>query len=239
MNELDINSIKYYINESNFTGCFDEMDFSKFGELEIRFIDNIGIDEHRWYIIEDNVYEFEKDGKVLGSLAISEIGTLKSECMGVSDCDYAIKAFNVEEIIKKTYRIVTDSNSMNELLNQNGELTPSASRFIFLYKEKMKELAELEEKFNGNLMEEMKKRGITSYKDENISITLTPETERGKFDSKAFKSRFPDIYEKFVKKTKVKGSIRVTLKKGITSKNMVQEVHPTVEKLPVIEGGEW
>ncbi|MEF2782781.1 MAG: hypothetical protein U0N20_06775 [Clostridium sp.] len=128
---------------------------------------------------------------------------------------------------------------MNELLNQNGELTLSASQLIFSYKEKMKELKEQEEQFNKQLMEEMKKRGITSYKDENISISLIGETEKETFDSKLFKSKFPDIYEKFKKTSKVKGSIRVTLKKGITSENMIQDVHPTVEKLPVIEGGEW
>ncbi len=123
---------------------------------------------------------------------------------------------------------------MNELITNNGALTPKASNMIFFYKEQMKKLKEQEEEFNKQLMQELKKNGIMSYKDENMTITVVEPTERDTFDSKAFKSKFPDIYKRFVKKSPVKGSVRVSLKKGVTSENMTQEVNPVIEKMEVI-----
>lgn len=103
-----INEIKDYINSLEFYGSFDEVDFSKFGKLKIRFKDTIMTDEHRWYIVETNVYEFLKDDECIGLLAIDEVGTLKSEAMSVSDCYVQVKAYNVEKIMKPSYAIINN-----------------------------------------------------------------------------------------------------------------------------------
>lgn len=103
-----INEIKDYINSLEFYGSFDEVDFSKFGKLKIRFKDTIMTGEHRWYIVETNVYEFLKDDECIGLLAIDEVGTLKSESMNIEDCYVKIKAYNVEKIMKPSYVIINN-----------------------------------------------------------------------------------------------------------------------------------
>lgn len=103
-----INEIKDYINSLEFYGFFDEVDFSKFGKLKIKFKDTIMTNEHRWYIVETNVYEFLKDDECIGLLAIDEVGTLKSEAMSVSDCYVQVKAYNVEKIMKPSYIIINN-----------------------------------------------------------------------------------------------------------------------------------
>lgn len=103
-----INEIKDYINSLEFYGSFDEIDFSKFGKLKIKFKDTIYTDEHRWYIVETNVYEFIKDDECIGLLAIDEVGTLKSESMYIEDCCVKVKAYNVERIMKPSYVITNE-----------------------------------------------------------------------------------------------------------------------------------
>lgn len=103
---INIDEIKDYINGLNYYRSFDEIDFSKFGKLNFEFKDTIMTDEHRWYIVETNVYEISKDGVVLGCLAIDEVGTLKSESMCIEDCYVKVRAYNVERIMKPSYVII-------------------------------------------------------------------------------------------------------------------------------------
>ena len=103
-----LDEIKDYINGLEYCGYFDEIDFSKFGKLNFEYKDTIMTDEHRWYIIETNVYEISNDCGVLGCLAIDEVRTLKSESMCVEDCCVKVKAYNVEEIMKPSYVIIND-----------------------------------------------------------------------------------------------------------------------------------
>ena len=105
--KININTIKDYINGLNFYGHFDDVDFSKFGELDFKLKETIDTDKHRWFIIETNVYEFSKDGEVIGCLAIDEVGTVKGS-MDVEDCCVQVVAYNVREIVKKSYVIVND-----------------------------------------------------------------------------------------------------------------------------------
>lgn len=103
-----INDIKNYINGLDYYGYFYEIDFSKFGKLNFKFKDTIMTDEHRWYVIERNVYEISNDSGVLGCLAIDEAGTLKSESMCIEDCCVKVKSYNVEKIMKPSYVIINE-----------------------------------------------------------------------------------------------------------------------------------
>lgn len=105
--EYTINEIRDYINCLEWYGSFDDLDLSKFKNLGSRFKETIDTDEHRWYVIETNVYEFfdESKGESLGFLAIDEVGILKSESMYIEDCGHKLKAYNAKEIVKTTYQI--------------------------------------------------------------------------------------------------------------------------------------
>ena len=105
--KTNINTIKDYINGLNFYGYFDDIDFSKFGKLEFKLKETIDTFEYRWCIIETNVYEASKDGEVIGHLAIDEVVTVKGS-MYVEDCCVRVVAYNVREIVKKSYVIVNN-----------------------------------------------------------------------------------------------------------------------------------
>lgn len=106
--KVDINTIKNYIN--GLDGCYDfeDVDFSKFGEITFSWKDGIDVEEHRWYSVDTDVYEVFKDGISIGHLAIEHVGVLKSETMNLYDCEFEIKAHNVKEIVKTAYVIADE-----------------------------------------------------------------------------------------------------------------------------------
>ena len=108
----NINEIRNYINDLKYCGCFDEIDFSRFGNLKFKFKEKIDSDEHRWYVIETNVYEISNDDEVIGLLAVEEVGMLKSESMYIEDCGVEVKAYNVKEIMKPSFEIVRERRRM-------------------------------------------------------------------------------------------------------------------------------
>lgn len=106
---MTINEIKDYINNHEFYGMEDFMEKQDLsGKLEINYIENLNSEEHRWFTVETNVYEFIEGTKSLGYLAISEVGTIKSEMMGVEDCGVALEASNVKRVIKESFEITNE-----------------------------------------------------------------------------------------------------------------------------------
>lgn len=70
---------------------------------DIDFVETLSTDEHRWYILEKNVYKVKIDNKDY-YFGIIEVGSLKSESMSVSDTGVTMKLFEVEKIVKETFR---------------------------------------------------------------------------------------------------------------------------------------
>lgn len=62
------------------------------------------------------------------------------------------------------------------------------------------------------LIEKMKENGITKFENDNITITYVAPYEKQGIDSKKLKEEEPKIYEKYLKSSKVKESIKITLK---------------------------
>ena len=125
-----------------------------------------------------------------------------------------------------------------KLLKTDNSLTIDAERKIIAFKEATEAIKEQENEFKNQLLQEMKKRGITGYKDENITISLILEGESERFDAKAFKKKFPAMHKKFAKITPIKEHVRLSIKKGVTSDNMVTEITPEVEQIKVVTNGE-
>ena len=114
---MDINDIKNAINkysEEELSSLdivlnghyYDEEIFQKF---DYRIMKRLTHEEYRWYTLETNVYEFtEKDGKVIGYLAIEEVGKLKSKSMDMIYCGVKVNAYNVKTIMEPTYQVIYD-----------------------------------------------------------------------------------------------------------------------------------
>ena len=64
------------------------------------------------------------------------------------------------------------------------------------------------------ILVEMKSRGIEKFECPQFVIVLNKSHERISFDSKKFQAENPEEYEKYLKRTMVKDSIRINLKGG-------------------------
>lgn len=77
--------------------------YEKEGYKDIEFVERLSIDEHRWFILEENVYKTKVDGKDY-YFGAWEVGSLKSEEMTVDDTGFEIEIFEVEKITKETFK---------------------------------------------------------------------------------------------------------------------------------------
>lgn len=71
--------------------------------LNFHFITSVDSDEHRWYVLADNVYGVTIDGKDY-YIGTWEVETLKSECMTVADCDCVLEFVEMEQYTTVSYR---------------------------------------------------------------------------------------------------------------------------------------
>lgn len=124
---------------------------------------------------------------------------------------------------------------MNEVMK--GTVLSAEAELLFIqYKEAQKEFKAKEEALTEQLKKEMKEKGILSYKNENLSISYTPESTKETFDAKAFKEKYPDVYKMYLKTSPVKASVRITVKKGVTSSNLKIDSKPEIMMTPNVIG---
>lgn len=69
----------------------------------IDFVETLSTDERRWYVMEENVYKVNINNKIY-YFGVWEVGMLKSECMNVEDTCEKMEMFEVEKIVKETFK---------------------------------------------------------------------------------------------------------------------------------------
>ena len=104
---------------------------------------------------------------------------------------------------------------MNNIIEKTGsDVTFSkevCEREISLEKQ-AKEINKEQDSMRNEIYEAMQKYGVLKIDNEFLKIALVPEHDAENFDSKTFKEENPDIYDSYVKLSKVKPSIRITVK---------------------------
>ena len=99
---------------------------------------------------------------------------------------------------------------MNELIKfENGKLAQQTIDYITAVESQMKTLKEQYEQFKTALLVAMEQIGIVKIESDNVRINYIAETTRETFDSKQFKEDMPDLYNEYVKISKVKPSVRI------------------------------
>jgi regulator of replication initiation timing len=99
---------------------------------------------------------------------------------------------------------------MNDIIKfEDGKLSQQAVDFITAVETKMKALKEQYDQFKNDLLTVMEQNGIIKIESDNVTINYIAETTRETFDSKKFGEDFPDLYDEYIKFTKVKASVRV------------------------------
>lgn len=89
---------KYYSMEELIDEHYEEEDYKN-----ISFVETLSTDEHRWYILEENVYKV-KINSIEYYFGIWEVGSLKSEGMSISDTGITMELFEVEKITRETFK---------------------------------------------------------------------------------------------------------------------------------------
>lgn len=92
---------------------------------------------------------------------------------------------------------------------ENGQLAPITIEAIKTFETQMKTIKEQYDNFKSALLNAMEQNGIIKLEAENLKISYIAETERETFDSKQFKADMPDLYDEYVKFSKVKPSVRI------------------------------
>ncbi len=95
------------------------------------------------------------------------------------------------------------------IIIENGEIAPKTIEFIKTIESQMKTLKEQYDGFKTALLEAMEKHGVTKFDGDGIKINYIAEATRETFDSKQFKADMPDLYDEYVKFSKVKPSVRI------------------------------
>lgn len=106
---------------------------------------------------------------------------------------------------------------MNEIIKmENGiaVLDAETSDKIAEFERQIKALKEAAETLKEAIKAEMEAKGIIKIADEvnGLSITYIEPSDRETLDSKKLRAEEPDIYDRYVKMTPVKPSIRIKLK---------------------------
>lgn len=93
----------------------------------------------------------------------------------------------------------------NNIAVANEELINAALEVKFL-EEKLKAKKDA---LTLSLLEEMQNKGIKKIETPDVVISYIDESEREVFDSKKFREDYPDMYDEYVKFSKVKASVRI------------------------------
>ena len=104
---------------------------------------------------------------------------------------------------------------MNNIIQRTGsDVTFSeevCERIISLEKQ-AKEIKKQQDIMKNEILDAMQKYGVLKFDNEVLKIAFIPEHDAEKFDSKKFKEENPDVYDMYAKISKVKPSIRITVK---------------------------
>lgn len=95
-----------------------------------------------------------------------------------------------------------------ELLVKIAEAEAAIKNFELL----KKEVEAQNETLKAQLLEAMKAQGVKSFENDVLKITYVEPTTRETIDSKRLKAELPEIADKYKKISKVKDSVRITLK---------------------------
>lgn len=103
---------------------------------------------------------------------------------------------------------------MSDLIKvENNEVIVAQELIDEITKTEMmaKEVKDRQDEMKSAILKAMEENGIKQIKNDMFTISYTEAHTSERFDSTAFKKDMPNLYEKFLKESNVKSSIRITL----------------------------
>lgn len=103
-------------------------------------------------------------------------------------------------------------NNIIERKDSDVALSEEVCEKIVSLEKQAKEIKKQQDSMKAEILDAMQKYGVLKLDNEFLKIAFIPEHDAERFDSKTFKEENPDIYDSYVKLSKVKPSIRITVK---------------------------
>lgn len=103
-------------------------------------------------------------------------------------------------------------NNIIERKDSDVALSEEVCERIINLEKQAKEIKKQQDSMKAEILDAMQKYGVLKLDNEFLKIAFVPEHDAERFDSKTFKDENPDVYDMYVKISKVKPSIRITVK---------------------------
>ena len=104
---------------------------------------------------------------------------------------------------------------MNDLIIEQGttfEIEPATQNKLILLEQQIKRLTDLRDEIRDTIMNEMEYKGIYKLENDELALTYLQENERESFDTVRFKKEHYNLYSMYIKKSRVKPSLRIRVK---------------------------
>lgn len=99
-----------------------------------------------------------------------------------------------------------------KIKDNKPSLNLATSKKIAKFEKAIKELKEKEDELKQAILEEMENKNIIKVETDDLMISYVAPSDRETFDSKSFRLEHDDLYDKYVKLSPVKSSVRIKLK---------------------------
>ena len=103
-------------------------------------------------------------------------------------------------------------NNIIERKDSDIALSEEVCEKIVSLEKQAKEIKKQQDNMKAEILDAMQKYGVLKLDNEFLKIVFVPEHDAERFDSKTFKVENPDVYDMYVKISKVKSSIRIMVK---------------------------
>ncbi len=113
-------------------------------------------------------------------------------------------------ILKEKKEVKMELITVNE--NNELQLNTETSKAIAKFEKQIKKLKEQEDALKEQILKEMQEKNIIKIDTQDLVINYIEETTRETFDSKSFKKDHQDLYDEYVKMSKVNPCIKIKVK---------------------------
>ena len=103
-------------------------------------------------------------------------------------------------------------NNLITIENGNAVLNAEISSQIAEFERQVKSIKAQEETLKKAILKAMEDNNIIRLETNDITVSYIAGTDRESLDTKSLKNDIPDIYDEYIKITKVKPSIRIKVK---------------------------
>jgi regulator of replication initiation timing len=103
----------------------------------------------------------------------------------------------------------------NAIISYDGDspvIAKEVSQKIADFEKEIKELKKKEEELKERIKEAMEENGVIKLENELLSVSYVAEYEKETLDTTKLKKELPEIYDGYVKMSKVKASVRIKAK---------------------------